>query len=460
MTHYNKHSDIEKATAIARVMYGEQQVVVAEDMGFKQRTLKLLMQKHRQGLPITNKRRGPAPALHVDCEDAIASWVVAMQRDAYPVDRYDVILKAQEVCRSLGIPPVKDGWYKRFRERHPDLVSRISQVICRTRNEVDEGSIYRLFSTMAKLVIEGKFDASRVFNIDETSFATRKKSKKVLALRGSKSVHSKNFHLTIVACCSAAGFVVPPLFIMPGQRLSADIMSECTIDGAHVTTSTSGFINGALFVKWIDMLAASVPNTVARPIILVCDEYLSHFSEPDVVDHLETHKIKLVCLPANGTHLVQPLDVAVFGPFKRKLRNEIRNHMLATASTSITKPLAMRIASVAWATGMCGTSAVAGFKACGIFPPSIAAMNARLHRFKDGGARVMEQAAAWAQEKEHIRTTVLVLPPATSTGQRKRKTVDVAGRLVTRELVEKELSGGAKMKRKPTRVDEEDFVDN
>jgi hypothetical protein len=89
--------------------------------------------------------------------------------------------------------------------------------------------------------------------------------------------------------------------------------------------------------------------------------------------------------------------------------------------------------------------------------PPVARGHARAHEsLKDGGANVMARSAAWAQVKAHVRATVLVLPPATATAQRKRKTVDVAGRLVTRELVENELSGRAKKKRRTSVVDEEE----
>ncbi|KAE9341038.1 hypothetical protein PR003_g10190 [Phytophthora rubi] len=50
--------------------------------------------------------------------------------------------------------------------------------------------------------------------MDETAFQKQLKSKTVVAVKESSNVWSTestaNFHLTIVACGSAAGFVVPP----------------------------------------------------------------------------------------------------------------------------------------------------------------------------------------------------------------------------------------------------------
>ncbi|RHZ33619.1 hypothetical protein DYB26_016545 [Aphanomyces astaci] len=58
-------------------------------------------------------------------------------------------------------------------------------------------------------------------------------------------------------------------------------------------------------------------------------------------------RILLVCLPANGTHLVQPLDVAVFGPFKKVFRQDILNFMVAPGPFTISKKNAVELASAA-----------------------------------------------------------------------------------------------------------------
>ena len=58
-----------------------------------------------------------------------------------------------------------------------------------------------------------------------------------------------NFYLTFVACVSASGHVIPPLLILPGQRLpiaeTHGALSE--LPSASVTGSTSGFINAKIF---------------------------------------------------------------------------------------------------------------------------------------------------------------------------------------------------------------------
>jgi hypothetical protein len=89
--------------------------------------------------------------------------------------------------------------------------------------------------------------------MDKTGFCQNSETKKVVAVHGSKNVWSKwtdsSFHLTIVACVGANGFEVPPLFAVPGQRLSPDMMDGCDIPDAPVTVAPKGFKNPSLFEK-------------------------------------------------------------------------------------------------------------------------------------------------------------------------------------------------------------------
>ncbi|RHY82535.1 hypothetical protein DYB26_007507, partial [Aphanomyces astaci] len=82
-------------------------------------------------------RRGPKPCLPQSCEKDLVAWIGAMQQDGYPVDRQDILVKANQLVRRLDASlAVGAGWFKRFRERHPQLKNRVAQVISHARNAV------------------------------------------------------------------------------------------------------------------------------------------------------------------------------------------------------------------------------------------------------------------------------------------------------------------------------------
>ena len=120
---------------------------------------------------------------------------------------------------------------------------------------------------LLKHVLERKLMDNRLFNMDETGFAQKHKSKRVIAITGSKNMWSKSveasFHMTIVACVAATGFVVPPLFIVPGQRLNQDTMDACSIPGSTMTVASKGFMNAKIFIQWLMHFECNVPGDVA-----------------------------------------------------------------------------------------------------------------------------------------------------------------------------------------------------
>ena len=247
-----------------------------------------------------------------------------MQRAGHPVSRYQIILKANELNQAIHrntrqLKSLGEGWYKRFIARHNDVfANREAQVINHSRNEVSKEAIRTLFWTMTKLTITYQLTADRVYNMDETGFQTHEKRRKVIAVKGSKNVWTKSisadFHLSLVAACSASGHIVPPTFILPDSRVKRDVLNNCAVEGATITTTESGFINEKIFLQWIQAFSRFIPGTVKRPIVLTFDGFSSHVSSNVVTTALEL-QILLVCLPPNATHLLQPLDIAVFSTF-------------------------------------------------------------------------------------------------------------------------------------------------
>ncbi|RHZ01097.1 hypothetical protein DYB35_012383 [Aphanomyces astaci] len=185
----------------------------------------------KAGKEVVVQRRGPKPTLAKSCEEDLVAWISGMQSRGYPTSRYTILVKANQILRHFGPSWFPDGWL----------------VISSARNSIDEAGVALLFDSMGEAMKEHSFTADRIFNMDETSFASRRKSKDVVALKGSRNVWAKtvptNFHLWIVACGSADGMILPPLFLLPGESVNKDLGTYCSVPGATVTTTPKGFMN-------------------------------------------------------------------------------------------------------------------------------------------------------------------------------------------------------------------------
>ena len=85
-------------------------------------------------------------------------------------------------------------------------------------------------------------------------------------------------------------------------------------------------------------------------------------------------RIVLVLLQSNYTHLIQPLDILVFKPFKTELKHQIEKFMIENACTSFTKKDIIAIASIKKGIINNPENVVAGFKAGGIWLVSLPQM--------------------------------------------------------------------------------------
>ncbi|RHY11250.1 hypothetical protein DYB25_012268 [Aphanomyces astaci] len=177
------------------------------------------------------------------------------------------------------------------------------------------------------------------------------------------------------------------------------------------------------------MLSDLVPSDVARPILLIVDGCSSHYSV-HIVKEAKRLNIMLQFLPANSTHLFQPLDVSVFRPFK------IADDMWNDIGSNVTKQKAISITCEVWANSTKTSTGVNGFASTGLFPPSLDAMMYRFSLFQPPSERVEQVEETWLERAATIRKSVLLLPPKRNKRGPVRKTLSVNGMFITADYHE------------------------
>ncbi|KAG3161178.1 hypothetical protein PC128_g20844 [Phytophthora cactorum] len=458
-----RYSEKELARTLTRVREGDSYAHVARTSPIPLRTLFAKAKAARVSekgdsmvqLVVKPTRRGPKPVLPAFMETDLVDWIAAMQRVGLPQGSTGILRKAKELyqllgpyrTRSVGKSHLTSGWYYRFRDRHPLLTTRMAQPISRVRNTVTGHGVWILFGTMTKLVIEHKLTAARFFNMDETSFMPTKKTKTVVAIKGSTNVWSNeckaNFHMTVCAAVSAAGTALPPLIIVPGVRILKTDLAAATIERTCVTGAPKGFSNSGVFKLWNDFFLTELSvRQITKPVVLLVHNSSTHIDLYPVTKCIEGG-ILLVALPANATHLFQPLDVTVFRPFKTKVREALHDKVTLTADGSISKADAIAIACAAFGETIIERpqNAVSGFSGVGLYPPNSEKLIKRLKHYASGGVKGDVGTAGWLKRRIVIqaeaRVEVLTLPPEPQrTPKRQRATVDIAGRLVTKEMLD------------------------
>jgi hypothetical protein len=119
-----QYSDAALAGAVERVVLGgERCTAVGRELHIPYRTLLKYVARRRRGDPSVAKRRGPPPALTQAGERQLLGWMRELQAAGLPVRRRELLVKANEVLKTLNGPEAEmsTGWYGRFRDRHPEI---------------------------------------------------------------------------------------------------------------------------------------------------------------------------------------------------------------------------------------------------------------------------------------------------------------------------------------------------
>lgn len=140
---------------------------------------------------------------------------------------------------------------------------------------------------------------------------------------------TKHAHVSAICGCRADGVKLPPVLCVPlGQSESGlpptwetRIPETEEVGDFAIVRSGNGWTREAQFIDFIQVMhefsvSQGVTPTSRHPLMLVMDNCSSH-KTATVMAKMEELNIVPVFLPANTSHVLQPLDVGVFSPLKR-----------------------------------------------------------------------------------------------------------------------------------------------
>ena len=219
-----------------------------------------------------------------------------------------------------GVP--NDDWWNGFMKRHPQLSLRKAQAlqICRAKASTPE-IINHWFMNVLKPILDktGLADhPNRIFNANETSFSLCGRPQKIIAKRGAKSPQyviggTGKENITVQACISASGQLLPPYILYTGQRLMFDQTQGGPL-GTRYGVAPKGWMTEVNFLDWFrNLFIPALPEE--RPVLLILDGHKSHIKY-EVRELAKKHLIEIAKLPSHATHLLQPLDLGIFKPLK------------------------------------------------------------------------------------------------------------------------------------------------
>ena len=148
--------------------------------------------------------------------------------------------------------------------------------------------------------------------------------------------------------------------------------------GANGTVSETGWSNHSVFRQYItDHLLKFIPGRESHNVLLIMDGHKSHVSV-GLCEWAKENGIIFFFLPPHTSHLLQPLDVACYGPFERMFSSDCHKLMRKTESV-ITRFNICEIACRVYSKALSPENAQSAFTCTGMHPLDRTAISSESH---------------------------------------------------------------------------------
>jgi hypothetical protein len=215
---------------------------------------------------------------------------------------------------------------------------------------------------------------AQIWNCDETGVSAQGRCMervicpKGMAAKVQRSACREN--VSIMGCINAAGGYIPPMYIYAGARRKMEWLPGAP-DGAVCAVTESSNINTDLFLIWFEWFVDQLPPV--RPQLLVLDGHFAHVSVATVKYGIDRDAYLFV-LPAHTSHFLQPLDVAVYQPFKALYEREVQRYPLNNCGALPVKDNIAGMTHDAFVMAFSDKNIRRGFRDTGIYPLSLEVM--------------------------------------------------------------------------------------
>lgn len=350
---------------------------VAKDLKIEKMFLCRYMKKteNHTGINTTN-RVGHKKALPEETEASLAENLKTMAKNGFALSKEEVLEVVKEYVEQNALTvPFKNNrpghdWYKGFCQRQKLSLKKMEPLEkSRRLNTSDPFIIYHFYDLLEEQINELKLDdkPSHIYNLDETSFCADPSRVKLLSGVGQKAHRTQEGsgreNTTVLACCNAAGKVMPPLIIFQGANLWSSWKGDKDVPGTFYACSDKGWMTSVIFHAYFEKFCQEVKE---RPLLLIFDGHLTHLDIETAI-YAKNQQVIIVKLPAHTTDVLQPLDKTCFKTLKYTWDLNIIQWYRSN-QRKMTKSEFVNILCSIWYDGLPSDNVKAGFTSAGIYP--------------------------------------------------------------------------------------------
>nr|XP_026483579.1 uncharacterized protein LOC113391735 [Vanessa tameamea] len=318
-------------------------------------------------------------AIPLEVENRLVDAIKTMEKWGFGLSREEVLNLVAEFVKSNNLhtpftnnKPGKD-WFINFRKRHRLSIKKPQPVEYVRKKMTDPFVIFEYFK-----LLEDTLSALNLFqsphliwNMDETSLSLDPTKTKVVGAinkpcsRTTCGTGKEN--TTILTTVSASGKKLSPLIVFKGKNIWDQWMGTTENFDFELSyaASSKGWMETAIFYNYMEKVLIPALGD-ERPVLIIYDGHSTHV-DAKVIELAIKNDVTILKLPPHTSHLLQPLDVAVFKSFKSKWDRKLVEWQRHNVGIKMPKKVFAQTLAETWQ----DTSPDVirnGFKKAGIYP--------------------------------------------------------------------------------------------
>jgi hypothetical protein len=123
--------------------------------------------------------------------------------------------------------------------------------------------------------------------------------------------------ITVISAVSADGKYFDPFSILalPKRQSTTYIFDKCP---GPIVFSERGWVDYDVKLQWAEWFISKLLQD-GKLKLLLCDNHISNFDDREIQTFIISNVV-VMSFPAHTAHILQPLDLSCFSPFKRYVK--------------------------------------------------------------------------------------------------------------------------------------------